>query len=376
MFTLHFPFLSPLVLVQAHGYQSVSQAPDGVQPSPLEQWSPGLRVAWRIHKHPSIRAVTALLVGLLTVGIYLGMRFGTSLLPATEHSVRVDDNSTALLDLADCNHTAIFAMAISTLVLTLTFYFFVRLWWVRDPFFLRFEIYATALIGSPQAIVVTCIYAFGPSILPAWFDYRGVWVFLPSVFVNLLFPLCLTHDPFMVWLQRYTHRADFLEATHEETVMERCNMLARNSVNLFHAILDNQVLLDAFIAYSKEQWCSENILFYEGVRHFKFHNFASSAGDRLVAAQKIWDTYFVRGADREINIEDTTRADIEFAIKKGDVSSEVFTHAQTNIFKLMESDTFVRWRKTKSFKDALAEVTSSKRKSHSHSSASADGVIF
>jgi len=54
------------------------------------------------------------------------------------------------------------------------------------------------------------------------------------------------------------------------------------------------------------------------------------------------------GSSLEVNIDDTSREDIVLALKQ-QISKNIFSNSQKEIFKLMETDSYSKWKRTKEY---------------------------
>ena len=116
-----------------------------------------------------MRYLYLLVAGAIHVGIYLILRY-VGHLPG------------------DCNRNSQLTLTIIMLwILTILFYFLLRLGKVQDPFYMKLENNVGSGVMAP-VILLMILYPLAPSIFGPWFDYRWVMIFTPvSRLVELSF---------------------------------------------------------------------------------------------------------------------------------------------------------------------------------------------
>ena len=84
--------------------------------------------------------------------------------------------------------------------------------------------------------------------------------------------------------------------------------------------------------------------------------FASDKALLLNEAKKIADTYVVVNAPHQVNIRGETQRNILDAIDKQTVDILTFEEAQTEILRLLDKDSFVRFKQSEFFSNFLADA--------------------
>jgi len=93
----------------------------------------------------------------------------------------------------------------------------------------------------------------------------------------------------------------------------------------------------------------ENLLFYLEVISFHdgFNN--RTRQENMLQATLIYETFIKIGSDLELNLDDGTREAINSDFKQGYMNASLFTEAAKEIYRLMESDSFSKWKRTKEY---------------------------
>ena len=113
--------------------------------------------------------------------------------------------------------------------------------------------------------------------------------------------------------------------------------------------LQNEEFLASFRLYLDRTYCTENLLFHLEVNHFQETYESAGDDERKATATKIYQTFVQPKADLEVNVDDITRERITKNFTKGAISSELFTAANKEVYLLMESDSYSKWKRTKEF---------------------------
>lgn len=116
--------------------------------------------------------------------------------------------------------------------------------------------------------------------------------------------------------------------------------------------LQNDEFLESFRWYLKRTYCTENLLFYVEASDYATGYDTRSAEENRAMATKIFTTFIRVGSDLEVNIDDTTREAITalFGGKADEVlAAELFEQATKEIYTLMETDSFSKWKRTKEY---------------------------
>lgn len=264
----------------------------------------------------------------------------------------------------DCNRTAVVAYATSlALISSLITYFAFKLIFVSDPFFMRFELFASIIVHMPTSIALSIAYGYFAQGFPSSFDYRWVipMINLPVVLVNAVFPICLTYDSFFDWMVRKTTKGSIISQTSQiddinvdSTIF---TLTQSRSADIVQTIFDNEIMLEGLKAFSITHWSVENVMFYQAVEQYRSHFGANSDIDRRTAIE-IHDNYIKVGAMTEVNIDYVSRRKITTIINSNSelLDKEVFDRAQLHIANLMKTDTIVKWQATVDFRNTLQKA--------------------
>lgn len=260
------------------------------------------------------------------------------------------------LDLpGDCNRDAQVAYVINMFIfLLLLSYFMFKIGKVQDPYEMKIET-NLAFVASLANLILIIIYPLAPQVFPAGFDYRWnmaifAWV---APFINGLLPVILTNDKVMDKLHhlRGTHMR---EGSLKEADTKGTIFALSQGVDVFQAVINNKVLLEAFTQYTVQEWCVENILFHQAVEEFR-DKFNADANAGKEYAQMIIKEYVISGAPLEINLDHSVKRSLLEELHE-ELRSTTFDESQKTIYKLMENDSFAKWRRTSDFKEALERV--------------------
>lgn len=99
-------------------------------------------------------------------------------------------------------------------------------------------------------------------------------------------------------------------------------------------ILKNSQHNPIFEQYLRGIFCVENLHFYEECQAFYAGISAANPRDSLPAAQRLFDKYVAQNSPQELNIDQSTRRDIQTRLQRGDVDSEMFESAKVLTFSL------------------------------------------
>ena len=114
------------------------------------------------------------------------------------------------------------------------------------------------------------LYPIVPSIFGDWFDYRWVMIcYTPMVLLsNGVFPVLLTYDWFLLRLEKI--KGNVIAPSEVGDLDTKGNVFALSQgMDVFQAVLNNTVLLEAFTQFTMTEWCVENVLFYKEVDDFR-----------------------------------------------------------------------------------------------------------
>lgn len=255
---------------------------------------------WRPFCQPRVKILIMFCAGIVQVGIYLGLYFGTSPLPGS------------------CQRLPVFIFDGAMLLSFLPFGFILRqIREVTDPFLVQKHLIGTWILSSPL-IVVTVIYPFAPDIFTPYFDFR--YIFIISNAWMFWWNIPMVYIYFQV---RKPKRGGMIRLA--------------NSLSTIFA-----TDYDIIVEFAKKTWCHENILFYEKVREFKDLDLV---GENLFnKAVEIFKEYIGDDAPLQVNIEYRTVEDIRNKIANDQIDKEIFNKAFIEVQTIIERDIVTRWK--------------------------------
>jgi len=265
----------------------------------------------------------------------------------------------------DCNRNAQLSFIINMAIVIITLgYFLKRVRAVNDPYFIRIGSDIGFLCAGAQ-IILAFMYPIAPSIFPPWFDYRwNMTLFAPvATFLDGLFPVLLTDDAFRLRLERWGGTMP-TEMLQEEADKQGSLFALKRGVNMLEAVLHDPILVASFRDFATSRWSVENVLFYVAVDDFKLLCKAD-AGQCPIFAAYLANEYLLPGAPLEVNLDHDIRSAVLEELNEN-LAETTFDAAQAHIYALMERDTFVEWRRTAAFSEALAEALLQRQSSDSH----------
>ena len=136
------------------------------------------------------------------------------------------------------------------------------------------------------------------------------------------------------------------------------NNMIRASVNInLGFLLQTTEGQDSMTEQLEKEYSQENIKFWKVSRAFR----DLPAALRAAEAQEIFDTYIVPGAEQQVNIPGTMISKLKDAVATMKSSGEpppadMFAPAEKEIFKLMERDTYTRFKQDPEMISRLCEV--------------------
>uniref|UniRef100_A0A5K3EP10 RGS domain-containing protein n=1 Tax=Mesocestoides corti TaxID=53468 RepID=A0A5K3EP10_MESCO len=157
-----------------------------------------------------------------------------------------------------------------------------------------------------------------------------------------------------------------LSISSSGTVTESTPYPTVNQVRLWATSFDN-LLWDpkgcqAFKAFLEKEFSSENLRFWLTVNAYQF----TPISNLRAAGKRIFDEFLAPNAPSEINIDCTTRAATAEAVKNP--SWFVFLEAKQHIYKLMKSDSYVRFLRSDDYSAVLRVVLANQHSGHSRRS--------
>jgi len=257
----------------------------------------------------------------------------------------------------DCLRSSLLAYAICVLVtLACLSYYLVKFSKINDPYFCRMEtnIGTTLMLGQ---IFIIITYPIFPQMYFPWFDYRWISVVVNPVtlLVNGVFPVLLTFDSFRFRLEA-SLRIKVLspeEKKEADTARDVFALRQGGGGEIFQAVLENAILLEAFTQFSVTEWSVENILFFQTAKEFR-ESYDEKSKPTMNLGRRIIGEYIESGAPMEVNVDHDIRKALIAA--KDDLKEDSFDAAQRQIYILMKNDTFAKWGKTTDFKAAIERI--------------------
>ncbi|KAJ3425739.1 radial spoke head 1 [Anaeramoeba flamelloides] len=116
----------------------------------------------------------------------------------------------------------------------------------------------------------------------------------------------------------------------------------------FDFILVNKLTLAYFQQFLSENFSSENFNFWQRAQYYED---TFDPIERIILAGDLIEIYISSESEHQVNIDAKTRNRIISNFQKGDFSRTLFQEAQEEIYKLMETDSFTRFKRSKLFKD-------------------------
>uniref|UniRef100_H2YFP8 RGS domain-containing protein n=1 Tax=Ciona savignyi TaxID=51511 RepID=H2YFP8_CIOSA len=129
-----------------------------------------------------------------------------------------------------------------------------------------------------------------------------------------------------------------MQRKHDEAKIRGNIGVGRSTNRSLAQLLTNKRETSAFRTFLQSEFSEENLNFWLDCESFKQ---IKPNKIRKVAA-KIYEQYLEVGSPNEINIDAKTRDLIQSNLANPNI--EIFNQAQSRIFKLMESDSFRRFR--------------------------------
>ena len=155
--------------------------------------------------------------------------------------------------------------------------------------------------------------------------------------------------------ERALRREDELESKTNKNIRKRNGQMMSSLTSL----LKQKIGRETFFIFLKSEYSMENLLFYEACLHFKTKKFWNDPMEQFMAAHVIYEKFVKSNvAPFEVNLPakvmkpltalfetDDTAAD-EDVDDLIEVRDDIFDDAAANIFHLMESDSFSRFKRS------------------------------
>ncbi|KAJ6243519.1 hypothetical protein M0813_21956 [Anaeramoeba flamelloides] len=116
----------------------------------------------------------------------------------------------------------------------------------------------------------------------------------------------------------------------------------------FQFFLSHELSLVYFKHFLEQQFSSENLAFWQKVNCYKD---IVDPFERLIVAQKIIDQFISTKSLNQVNLDFLTRKEILDNFEKNKIGRDLFLNASDEILKLMQTDSFPKFRRSQSFKE-------------------------
>jgi len=221
-------------------------------------------------------------------------------------------------------------------------YYVIRLWSMQDAFSIKKEIVMVSI--SAPTLLMAFVVCFV-------FDWRAaihtftVLAPLSVVFITLYYPAALA----ILEIRRNSQDEDLIALPGRAS----SDTLVYRSEDIFRGYLESEETLVAFIEFCVKSWCVENVLFY--LQAEKFKKLENSPQILKPMATLIYERYIEEDAPYLVNIENSTSTGIKERMKNEDFDPLMFSSAQEHIFKVMYQDTYVKWKRSKEFREIVPQ---------------------
>lgn len=211
---------------------------------------------------------------------------------------------------------------------------------VRDPFFIKKELIIFLAGGVPTLIIwsVTKSQSFHDMDFPS--EIFVLLVYCYSFFVSVGLPLFVSY-------RKKT------APTVDSSSSRRMSSISLTTGDLFQLTLDSPVLLQSLQQHMVEHWNVENLLFLLELRKYDLLYLEDEA--QTTEAKRIWHLYLGPGSVFEINIDSSTKKRIGTLLNAGKIDSTLFEEAKKVVTIQIKEDSFLKWKATASFHEALAQ---------------------
>jgi len=117
----------------------------------------------------------------------------------------------------------------------------------------------------------------------------------------------------------------------------------------FKFCLNDEELLESFSSYLTKTFCLENLFFYFEVEQYEANFSDMTPIQNQEASRKIFEEYIMVESQLEVNVDDTIRDEIVKNLKEPIIPKTIFSNAHQEIYKLMETDSYSKWKRTKEY---------------------------
>jgi len=138
-------------------------------------------------------------------------------------------------------------------------------------------------------------------------------------------------------------------ASNSNALAEFSLRLLRGSSELKH-LLAHSLGMSAFRAFMRRSVAEENVDFWIAVRDFKQQG-EQAGGDLYEKAIIIFERYCKEDSDHQVNLPCSIRTSLHKSIDEKDVHANLFNDSMGEIYRLMERDSYARFKRTPGFKE-------------------------
>ena len=116
-------------------------------------------------------------------------------------------------------------------------------------------------------------------------------------------------------------------------------------------VLDDETGFKCFTRYLATELSVENVLFFSEVKAWVGEYESADPAARQQVAQEIYDKYFTRSSEFEINVSAMQAEKVHDVFRSGKAAAkDVFTDSQIEVYRLMSADSFPRFKKSSLYK--------------------------
>mmetsp|Transcript_3277 Transcript_3277/g.6674 ORF Transcript_3277/g.6674 Transcript_3277/m.6674 type:complete len:659 (+) Transcript_3277:197-2173(+) len=121
-------------------------------------------------------------------------------------------------------------------------------------------------------------------------------------------------------------------------------------------LLDHKRSREAFVEHLQHEHGSENLKFYELVKHFEKNFVYMSDDEALSSAEKIVDDFIKPDAEDCVNLPSKIAEVIIEAVKVHDLHDDTFSKAKEEIYNLMNRDLYQRFKNSEAFDNLMKRL--------------------
>ncbi len=128
------------------------------------------------------------------------------------------------------------------------------------------------------------------------------------------------------------------------------------SVSSFENLLLSPAGVASFMDFLREEFCAENLEFWEKAKDFLESFKERSKDNNLNEAKEIFDTFIKSGSPKQLNITFDSMVKIEKYITDEKVEEDMFEFARGEVFELMKKDSYEKFLISDHYKKLMATV--------------------